>query len=153
MLVPKCTFRFSVRASRNKLNFPRKSRERRRGGARNAQRCSGAARRRRSSSGFSTARCVRETEILVEQQPPQGFLVCDHAGLVINKFSLRRRRRRRSRGFRTAMERRCVERARRWRRRCFGGAARAAQWLQRHPRQWRQRHPEAGSREGALGPF
>ena len=25
---------------------------------------------------------------LVEQQPPQGVLVCDHAGLVINKFSL-----------------------------------------------------------------
>ena len=32
--------------------------------------------------------CVRETEILVEQQPPQGVLVCDHAGLVINKFFL-----------------------------------------------------------------
>ena len=31
--------------------------------------------------------CVRETEILVEQQPPQGVLVCDHAGPVINKFS------------------------------------------------------------------
>ena len=30
---------------------------------------------------------MRETEILVEQQPPQGVLVCDHAGLVINKFS------------------------------------------------------------------
>jgi len=30
---------------------------------------------------------VRETEILVKQQPPQGVLVCDHAGLVINKFS------------------------------------------------------------------
>jgi len=30
---------------------------------------------------------VRDTEILVEQQPPQGVLVCDHAGLVINKFS------------------------------------------------------------------
>jgi len=30
---------------------------------------------------------VRETEILVEQQPPQGVLVCDHAGLVISKFS------------------------------------------------------------------
>ena len=28
--------------------------------------------------------CVRETEILVKQQPPQGVLVCDHAGLVIN---------------------------------------------------------------------
>ena len=31
---------------------------------------------------------MRETEILVEQQPPQGVLVCDHAGLVINKSSL-----------------------------------------------------------------
>ena len=30
---------------------------------------------------------VRYTEILVEQQPPQGVFVCDHAGLVINKFS------------------------------------------------------------------
>jgi hypothetical protein len=30
---------------------------------------------------------VRETVILVEQQPPQGFFVCDHAGLVTNKFS------------------------------------------------------------------
>ena len=29
-----------------------------------------------------------ETEILVEQQPPQRVLVCDHAGLVINTFSL-----------------------------------------------------------------
>jgi len=25
-------------------------------------------------------------EILVEQQPPQAVFVCDHAGLVINKF-------------------------------------------------------------------
>ena len=32
-------------------------------------------------------KCVRETEILVEQQTPQGVLVCDHAGLVIKKFS------------------------------------------------------------------
>jgi len=31
---------------------------------------------------------VRETGILVQQQSPQGVLVCDHAGLVINKFSL-----------------------------------------------------------------
>jgi len=30
---------------------------------------------------------ARETEILVEQQPPQGVFVCDHAGRVINKFS------------------------------------------------------------------
>ena len=28
-----------------------------------------------------------ETEILAEQQPPQGVCVCDHAGLVINNFS------------------------------------------------------------------
>ena len=35
---------------------------------------------------------VFETEILVEQQPPQGVLVCDHAGLVINKLSLCTRR-------------------------------------------------------------
>jgi len=34
--------------------------------------------------------CVRETEILVEQQPPQGVLVCDHAGRVTNKFALNR---------------------------------------------------------------
>ena len=32
---------------------------------------------------------MRETEILVEEQPPQGILVCCHAGLVINKLSLR----------------------------------------------------------------
>ena len=30
---------------------------------------------------------MRETEILVEQQPPQGVLVRGHAGLVINKLS------------------------------------------------------------------
>ena len=30
---------------------------------------------------------MTETEILVEQQPPQGVFVCDHAGLVINEFS------------------------------------------------------------------
>jgi len=33
---------------------------------------------------------VRETEIQVEQQPPQGVFVFDHAGLVINQFSLYR---------------------------------------------------------------
>ena len=32
--------------------------------------------------------CVRETEIPVEQQPPQVVFVCDHAGLVINKLYL-----------------------------------------------------------------
>ena len=31
---------------------------------------------------------MRETEILVGQQPPQGVLVCDHAGRVINQSSL-----------------------------------------------------------------
>ena len=31
---------------------------------------------------------MRETGILVEQQPSRGVLVCDHAGLVINEFSL-----------------------------------------------------------------
>ena len=38
---------------------------------------------------FKNVQCVRETEILVEQQPPQGVLVCDYAGLVINEFSKR----------------------------------------------------------------
>ena len=36
---------------------------------------------------FKKVYCVRETEILLEHLPPQGMLVCDHAGLVINKFS------------------------------------------------------------------
>jgi len=36
---------------------------------------------------FKNVQCVRETEIPVEQQPPQGVFVCGHAGLVINKFS------------------------------------------------------------------
>ena len=31
---------------------------------------------------------MRETEILAEEQPPQGVFVCDHAGLVNNQFSL-----------------------------------------------------------------
>ena len=30
---------------------------------------------------------VRETEILVAQQPPQGVFVCDYAGRVTNKLS------------------------------------------------------------------
>ena len=30
---------------------------------------------------FKNVECVRETEILVEQQSRQGVLVCDHAGL------------------------------------------------------------------------
>ena len=36
---------------------------------------------------FRNVQCVRETEVPVEQQPPQGVLVYDHAGLGINKFS------------------------------------------------------------------
>jgi hypothetical protein len=39
---------------------------------------------------LKNVKCVGETEILVEQHPPQGVSVCDHAGLVINKFSLGR---------------------------------------------------------------
>ena len=35
---------------------------------------------------FKNVQCARETEILVEQQPPQGVFVCDHAGLVINQY-------------------------------------------------------------------
>ena len=43
----------------------------------------------RTSVSFLTERAVKKrTQILVEQQPPQGVFVCDHAGLVINKFSL-----------------------------------------------------------------
>ena len=36
---------------------------------------------------FKDVKCVRETEILVAQQPPKAALVCDHAGLVIHRFS------------------------------------------------------------------
>ena len=36
---------------------------------------------------FKNVKCVKETEILVEEQTPQGVFVCDHAGPVINKFS------------------------------------------------------------------
>jgi len=36
---------------------------------------------------FSRRRCVRETEILVENQPPKGVFICDHASLLINEFS------------------------------------------------------------------
>ena len=35
---------------------------------------------------FKNVQCVRETEIQIEQQPPQGVFVCDHAGRVINTF-------------------------------------------------------------------
>ena len=38
---------------------------------------------------FKSMKCESETEILAEQQPPQGVLVCDHAGLVMDRFSLR----------------------------------------------------------------
>jgi hypothetical protein len=40
------------------------------------------------SLSFKNVKCVRETEILAEQQPPRGVLVCDHAGLVINQLSV-----------------------------------------------------------------
>ena len=36
---------------------------------------------------FENLQCVIETEILVEQQPPKGVFICDHAGLVIKRFS------------------------------------------------------------------
>ena len=36
---------------------------------------------------------MKETEILVEQQPPKGVFICDHASLETNKFSLTDRRR------------------------------------------------------------
>ena len=35
----------------------------------------------------TSLKCVKETEIPIEQQPQQGVFVCDHAGLVINEFS------------------------------------------------------------------
>ena len=31
---------------------------------------------------------ITGNKILVEKQPPRGVFVCDHAGLVTNKFSL-----------------------------------------------------------------
>ena len=31
--------------------------------------------------------CVRETEILVGQQPPKGVSICDHAGRAINDIA------------------------------------------------------------------
>ena len=37
---------------------------------------------------FKTVECARETEIPAEQQPQQEAFVCDHACLVINRFSL-----------------------------------------------------------------
>jgi len=36
----------------------------------------------------NNVQCVRKTEIMVEQQPPQEVFVCDYAGLVVNRFSL-----------------------------------------------------------------
>ena len=32
---------------------------------------------------------LKRSEILVEKQSPQGVFVCDHAGRVSNKFSVR----------------------------------------------------------------
>ena len=37
---------------------------------------------------FKIVKCVREAEVLVQQQPTQGVLACDHAGPVINGWSL-----------------------------------------------------------------
>ena len=37
---------------------------------------------------LKNVKCVRKTEILVEQQSPKGVFICDHAGSVVNKFSL-----------------------------------------------------------------
>ena len=31
---------------------------------------------------------MKESEILVGQQPPQGVFICDHAGRVVSEFSL-----------------------------------------------------------------
>ena len=42
---------------------------------------------RTSVSFLKKVQCVSETLILVEQQPPKGVFICDHAGLVINNFS------------------------------------------------------------------
>ena len=39
------------------------------------------------SNFLKNVKCVEKNEILVEQQPPQGDVACDHAGRVINKFS------------------------------------------------------------------
>ena len=41
---------------------------------------------------------MRDAEILLEQQPPQGVFACDHTGLVINKFSDLRPERARNEG-------------------------------------------------------
>jgi len=40
-----------------------------------------------SSPFFENVSCVRETQIIAEQQPPREIFFCDHAGPVINKFS------------------------------------------------------------------
>ena len=40
-----------------------------------------------SDATLKNVLCVRETKILSGQQTPQRVLVCDHAGLVINKLS------------------------------------------------------------------
>ena len=35
---------------------------------------------------FENVQCVRETEILVEQEKTEGVFVYDHAGLVIKNY-------------------------------------------------------------------
>ena len=44
----------------------------------------GGVSERRPAAFFKNVQRVRETDILVEQQPPQGVIVCHHAGLAIN---------------------------------------------------------------------
>ena len=51
-----------------------------------ATRSSSAAEVLLEHSTFENVLCVRETEILVEQQTLEGVFICDHAGLVINKI-------------------------------------------------------------------
>ena len=40
----------------------------------------------RLSPFIKNVKCVKEIEILVEQQSPQGFFVRDHAGLAIHCY-------------------------------------------------------------------
>ena len=43
----------------------------------------------KSESGFGNGKCVRELQALVAPKTPQGVLVGGHAGLAINKLSVR----------------------------------------------------------------
>ena len=46
-------------------------------------------RREGGNHAFKIVKCVRETEILEEQQHPQGVFACDHAGCGINQLDPR----------------------------------------------------------------